>query len=144
MAPTHTASIAWCPTKHLTVSLGPQDAGAGSVFQPVVFTNKGPGSCRLRGYPGVLGVRSDGSAVTAKHSPGRVRTVTLVKGGKASALVHASDVPVGGATACPPDVVALKITPPDNTVSVHAGVTLPSCGGLLVGAVVAGSTPVPT
>lgn len=108
----------------------------------MIFTNTGASACALYGYPGVAGLDAAGHQLVqaSRESGFALTTVVLPPGGTASALVHAGDVPVGPATTCPADYAGLLVTPPNLTHSTRVSVTLPSCDGLTVRPVVAGST----
>lgn len=138
--PTSTPSLGACTGRQLRVSAGTVSAGAGQRYVPLVFTNLGTTPCTLYGYPGVAGLDSAGHQLTqARRETGWVKaTITLAPGGTASAIVHATVVPAGTPT-CPPTYAALLVTPPNTTVAVRVNVSLPSCGGLTVRPVVAGT-----
>jgi hypothetical protein len=145
-APTATTSTpapgpAGCTPAQLRITTGAIGAGAGQRYLPLVFTNVSAVTCTLYGYPGVAGLNSAGHQVAqARRETGLAKvTITLLPGANASALVHATVVPAG-TTTCPPDYAALLVTPPNTTVAVRVAATLPSCGGLSVRPVVAGSS----
>ncbi|HEY6794059.1 MAG TPA: DUF4232 domain-containing protein [Kineosporiaceae bacterium] len=125
-------SQAPCEASALAVTAGRVDAGAGQRYLPLIFTNTGSGPCTLRGYPGVAALDPGGRQVAqaSRETGFPLQTVRLGAGGSASALVHATAVPSGTATACPGDYPALLVTPPDTTTSVRVTVALPACGGL--------------
>jgi len=138
-----------CTSAHLAVTLGPTDGAAGSVYQPIVFTNKGSGSCTLAGHPGVsfvAGGAQVGKAASHASTP-PTTTVTLKPGGAASALLRTVDYGVFTPSDCVAKTVSgLRVYPPGSTASVV--LALPSgskaCSAkaaqLTVGAVVKGST----
>ena len=144
-----TGSASRCPASQLTVTLGATDGTAGSVYQPIVFTNKGSGACTLAGHPGVSFVASGaqvGAAATHAAKP-TTTTVTLKAGGTASALLRTVDYGVySPATCAAKTVTGLRVYPPGSTASVV--LALPSgskacstkAAQLSVGAVVKGST----
>jgi hypothetical protein len=130
-----------CQAAELAVSTGQGGAAAGSVYLPVVFLNRGTTTCTLHGYPGVAGLDAAGHQLTqAVREPMTAGTITLTPGQSASALVHAGDIPIGTATSCPADYAGLLVTPPNTTTSIHLTAKLPSCDGLSVRPVVAGTT----
>jgi hypothetical protein len=138
---TPSPGTAGCTPAQLRITTGVIGAGAGQRYLPLVFTNVSAVTCTLYGYPGVAGLNSAGQQVAqARRETGLAKaTITLLPGANASALVHATVVPAG-TTTCPPDYAALLVTPPNTTVAVRVAATLPSCGGLSVRPVVAGSS----
>jgi hypothetical protein len=122
------------------VSAGRSEGAAGHVYVPILFRATGGEPCTLRGYPTIVAVDAAGDVVArAGRAPGPpVGTVVLRRGRVASALVAAVNVP--GDTPCPPEAVALLVTPPGARTAVRVPVRLPACAGMTVGPVVAGST----
>ena len=124
--------------------LGRPEGAAGSVYVPVVFHNDGP-RCELDGHPGMDATGPAGTLSAARNglsSTGSaiVRRVVLERGGDASALVRASNVPSGSATRCPDPFTCVLVTPPDLRRSTRLAVSLPACPGLTIGPVVPGTT----
>ncbi|MBI1378385.1 MAG: DUF4232 domain-containing protein [Frankiales bacterium] len=144
-------SVTRCTVAHLTLTLGPADGTAGSIYRPIIFTNKGSSTCKLAGHPGVsfvaFGSSAQVGAAAAHSAQPPTTTVTLAPGAKASALLRTVDYGNFGASACAAvSVRGLRVYPPGSTVSVI--VALPSgskaCSTMVsqlsIGAVVAGST----
>ena len=105
-------SVPTCTVGSLSVSLGRPEGAAGSLYQPIKFTNTGHGSCALRGYPGVsvLDSRHHRIGAPATHSGRSYATVTLARGHSASAVVRTTNGPIGGA--CERTGSYLRIYPP--------------------------------
>jgi hypothetical protein len=122
---------------------------AGTIGQVVVFENTGTATCLLHAFPGVAGLDAAGNQVVQatrevnlapfSGSTSTLPTIQLTAGSTASALVFASDVPVGAATSCV-TYAGLLVTPPNAFQSVHVDVTMPGCAGLRVGPVYPGTT----
>lgn len=110
-----------CPTASLRITLGDGDAGAGSSYRPLLFTNTGGSTCQLRGFPGVSYVTGDdGQQVgpAAAMSGERGGEVRLVPGGSAAARLQLVDVQNFDAATCRPTPVrGLRVYPPGNTQS---------------------------
>ena len=139
-----------CGTSDLSVVAGPENAAAGTVAFPVVFTNNGPGPCALQGFPGVSYADGpDGAPVGAPAARDGTWSgpVRVPPGGQASALVFAVDVHNIPPEQCGPVAVpGLRIYPPDNTLSLYIARSATACGNgqvttaqLRVRAVVPGS-----
>ncbi|MFD0327653.1 DUF4232 domain-containing protein [Streptacidiphilus monticola] len=122
-ATTAAAGPAACTGSQITVGHGGGEGAAGHLAVVLTFTNWTDHPCTLHGYPGVAGLDSadrqvvqarrtlrgmmGGAAPGATHAP----TVLVPAHGVVSARVEASDVPQGGATACP-TYAGLLVTPP--------------------------------
>ncbi|GAA2880482.1 DUF4232 domain-containing protein [Pseudonocardia halophobica] len=110
-----------CPTASLRITLGDGDAGAGSSYRPLIFTNTGGSTCQLRGFPGVSYVSGDdGHQVgpAAAMSGERGGEVRLAPGGSAAAQLQLVDVQNFDAATCRPTPVrGLRVYPPGNTQS---------------------------
>ncbi|MGZ4337652.1 MAG: DUF4232 domain-containing protein [Gaiellaceae bacterium] len=96
------------------------DAGAGSVFHILKFTNQSGHPCVLTGYPGVSAVdlrgRRLGSA--ASRNPSAVHAVSLTSGATASAqlrIAQAANFPASACNLAP--AARLRIYPPNQTAS---------------------------
>ncbi|WP_433560006.1 DUF4232 domain-containing protein [Pseudonocardia xinjiangensis] len=111
-----------CTTAELSVSLGQGDAGAGSVMQPLVFTNTGSRTCELRGFPGVSYVAGDdGHQVgpAAEMSGDRGPEVPIAPRGTAVAQLRLVNVLNFDEAACRPTPVrGLRVYPPGDTASI--------------------------
>ncbi|MGW0826610.1 DUF4232 domain-containing protein [Streptomyces sp. NPDC002845] len=89
-SPSHSALPLRCTRDHLDLSLGRVSPGAGNRYAPLVFTNTGPDSCSLRGYPGVTLLDSSGDRIGEPAEPQgpEAPAVTLRPGGSAYAGLH--------------------------------------------------------
>lgn len=105
-------AVPTCTVGDLYLSLGRKEGAAGSLYQPIRFTNTSLGSCALRGYPGVSVLdsqhRQTGPAAT--RSGRSYATVVLAPGHSASAVLRTTNGPVGGP--CEPTGRYLRIYPP--------------------------------
>jgi hypothetical protein len=110
-----------CPTASLRVTLGEGDAGAGSTYRPLVFTNTGGTTCQLRGFPGVSYVAGDDGhqiGPAASMSGERGGEVRLGPGGSAAAQLQLVNVQNFDAATCRPTPVrGLRVYPPGDTQS---------------------------
>ena len=154
-SPSRTASPAGsaptCRTSQLSVRLGNGRGAAGTAYQPVVFTNRGTGTCALRGYPGVAFVapatgRQVGSP--ASRNPQQpVRAILVAPASSASALLGIADYQNFSPKQClSRPVSGVRIYPPGNTAAAYVPFKTASAacstqvGQLSVAAVVHGST----
>jgi hypothetical protein len=125
------AGVAWsaaaraiprCQTSDLTVTLKPAGAGAGSIFQSIVFRNHTSHSCTLRGYPGVSYVAgSSGRQVgpAAGRVAAHIHTVVLAPGGRAHAGMREGNYQNYPTSACQPrHVRGLRVYPPNTRAAV--------------------------
>jgi len=108
-----------CATKDLDISLGQGQGAAGSVYEPLRFTNNGARACTLYGYPGVSFVTAgsgDQVGVPASRNPQHpARTVILSPGARADAVVQVVDHGNYGAEQCQATPVSgLRVYPPGN------------------------------
>lgn len=143
--------VPFCRAGELAIGPGHSGVGLGHSGGTVVFRNIGTSACRLRGYPGVLGLDAAGRPVTrARHILGgyiggilgRAEApplVTLYPGQVASAVVEGTDVPVGAATSCPV-YSAILVAAPQSAHFVRVPIGIGGCSGLEVHPVVAGPT----
>jgi hypothetical protein len=103
------------------------------VFRPLVLTNGGPGTCELRGFPGVSYVTGDdGHQVgpAAAFDGARGGAVVLAPGRKATARLRLVDVGVFDAATCRPTAVrGLRIYPPGSTTSLFVPLEGRGCAG---------------
>ena len=80
----HVASVPDCTPAHLTVTLGPSDGAAGTIYYTILFRNTGTSPCALRGYPGVSSVGgTDGHQIgaPARRQPvAHLRSMVLAAG----------------------------------------------------------------
>jgi hypothetical protein len=120
-----------CPTASLRISLGEGDAGAGSTYRPLVFTNTGTAACQLRGFPGVSYVAGDDGhqvGAAAAMSGERGGEVRLVPGGSAAARLQLVNVQNFDAATCRPTPVrGLRVYPPGDTRSAFVPFATTGC-----------------
>ncbi|MGW3143667.1 DUF4232 domain-containing protein [Streptomyces sp. NPDC001177] len=103
-----------CAVKELYLSMGRGEGAAGSLYQPIRFTNTSTSKCALRGYPGVsvLDTAHRQIGPAAGRSGSSYGTVTLGPGHSASAIVRTSNGPIGGP--CLRTGTYLRIYPPGS------------------------------
>lgn len=108
-----------CLTSALTLTLGALQGAAGSQIAPLVFTNVGPTTCTVQGYPGVSFVTGDSGSqvgVSATRTGGGVAAVSLVPKATAEALVRIGNTENYPVAACAPVTVrGLRVYPPGRT-----------------------------
>ncbi|MFG2787396.1 DUF4232 domain-containing protein [Streptomyces sp. NPDC048419] len=129
-ARTAARSVHTCTVGDLRLSLGRKEGAAGSLYQPIKFTNISRGSCALRGYPGVSVLdskhRQIGAAAT--HSGRSYATVVLAPGHSASAVIRTTNGPIGGA--CRRTGSYLRVYPPASYKSVQIPAHWKVCSNL--------------
>jgi hypothetical protein len=108
-----------CPTRDLTLTLGPSQGTAGSSFESLRFTNNGASACRLYGYPGVSFVTAgsgDQVGAPASRNPQHpAKTVMLSPGASAAAVVQVVDHGNYGPDQCKATAVSgLRVYPPGS------------------------------
>jgi Protein of unknown function (DUF4232) len=94
----------------------PGDGTAGAVFYQLEFSNTGPATCTLFGFPGVSAVKANGhrAGVPATRT-GFHSLVTLVPGETGHAILQVTDA--GAACAHPVKAAGLRVYPPGQTVA---------------------------
>jgi hypothetical protein len=137
-----------CPTSSLRLKQGVSQGYTGGVYEVIDFTNTGPSTCTLYGYPGVslvsgppymqIGLAAKRSTSTPK------KLVTLVPGATANALLQIVDALNYPSASCgPTKATALKIYPPNQTAPVYLPNTSNGCAKpvqiMYIGAVRPGS-----
>jgi len=113
------------------MTLGRPDPAAGNVHYDLAFTNKGPGSCTLRGFPGVSVRRGDGAQIgtPATHEGGAHGAVRLGAGQTAHATLHTLNRGVRGGR-CWESPAMLQAYPPGSKESMTLRSSAPRiCGG---------------
>ena len=113
-----------CLTSGLSIRLGAEDGAAGSVYEPILFTNTSGHPCTLFGYPGVSFVapatgHQVGSAAVRnpQHAPAGL---TLAPGASASAMLQVVDDHNFPPTNCQTVTVSgLRVYPPGNTAAAY-------------------------
>jgi hypothetical protein len=150
-AATSTPAPARCATSDLSVRLGSAGGAAGSVYEPIVFTNNGAGTCSLSGYPGVsfLATKSGPQvgAPASRNQQHPATSVSLAPGATASAMLQvAEEANYPDATCKPTTVTGLRVYPPGQTQAAYVAFAQPqkACSTqvdqLTVEAVVAGTS----
>jgi hypothetical protein len=108
----------------LSISIGAPEGTAGHLEYQIAFRNSSSASCGLTGFPGVSFVDNAGSqiGVPAARSPLAFSAVTLGAGGTAHAHLQVGDP--SALNGCPPaSPAAVRVYPPDQTVSADVPVT---------------------
>lgn len=120
-----------CKSADLKLTLGQGDAGAGTVYRPLIFTNTSDHPCVIQGFPGVSYVAGeDGHQV----GPAAVRqgekggAFTLNKGDTAFAEIGFVNVQNYDTVTCQPQPVrGLRVYPPQETASMFVEVSTTGC-----------------
>ena len=128
-----------CTGGELSVSLGPADAGAGQISQPLILTNRGSRPCELKGFPGVslLDHTATEIGAPASRSGAEGSTVRLDPGGAASALLRTRNAG-GEPNACVGPSSEIRVFPPDSDKAIVAIQQYTACGGFSVTTLIAG------
>ena len=113
-------STAGCLTKNLSFSIGTSEGAAGSVYEPLRFTNNGSAACTLRGYPGVSFVTGGSGqqvGADATRNPQHATvTVTLAPGATAESIVQVvNHMNYSPAQCKAADVSGFRVYPPGET-----------------------------
>ena len=123
--------VSECTRAMLTANLALAQGAAGSLFEPIVFTNVSGQTCFMRGYPGASAV--DASLNTLGVPAVRVvhdlTTVTLKPGQHATAtlqIINAHNFPVSSCGTAKTSAF-LRIIPPDSTSSIYDSFHVPMC-----------------
>jgi hypothetical protein len=116
----HAASASGrCTTVRTVIWLDTQgDAGAGSVFYSLKFTNLLDRPCTLTGFPGVSAVDLAGHQLgrAGARTPSTVATVSLASGATVSAALRIVQVVNFPTAACKPvNAAGLRVYPPGQT-----------------------------
>ncbi|GEL21390.1 hypothetical protein PSU4_03440 [Pseudonocardia sulfidoxydans NBRC 16205] len=127
------AGVPRCTSAELTLTLGQGDAGAGSVYRPLVFTNKGSRTCELTGFPGVSYVAGDdghqvgpAAVMNGPHGP----EISMAPGRSSQAQVQFVQVANFDAAVCKPTAVrGLRVYPPGETASMFVPMEGMGCAG---------------
>jgi hypothetical protein len=84
-----------CTASQLRVGLGPTGAATGNIDTPLVLTNTGTSTCRLTGYPTLVGVTASGkeAAIDVRHGTffGNLVPADLAPGRSGSLLIGGDD-----------------------------------------------------
>ncbi len=133
-ARTTAAAVPACTAADLGVwvAVSQSDGAAGSIFYPLQFTNLSRHACAMRGFPGVSAVdrngRQLGSPAAWDHAR-PVRTVVLLRGATAHAILRYGDVTVATAPGCHPvsSMFELRIYPPGQRQATYAAFSMEAC-----------------
>lgn len=143
--------LAACRTAELGITVVNAGAAAGMVGGYLRFTNASTETCRLRGWPTIVGVTAAGTTITSQHTNALLTfpdmttapTVVLGPGTIAYAAFAGGDNPGLPTSTCPPSFLSLLVTPPGNTEPVALSAWnpgynqfLPDCAGIEVTMVV--------
>jgi hypothetical protein len=128
-----------CDTSQLTGELGPSNAGAGQVYNPLVMRNTSTTTCEVRGFPGVSLLDGSGKQVgePATREGNEGAAVVLKPGESASATLHTSNEGTGAICTAP--AAQIKVFPPNQTKALTFSATYTACGGFSVTTMVAGT-----
>jgi hypothetical protein len=122
-----------CTSAELTVTLGPSEGAAGSVYRPLVFANTGNRTCELTGFPGVSYVAGDDGhqiGPAAEMSGPRGGEVRMTPGGSSAAQLQLVQVLNFDPAVCRPTPVrGLRIYPPGETASLFVPMDGTGCAG---------------
>ena len=129
-----------CTTSELTGELGPSDAGAGQVYNPLVVRNTGTTTCEVRGFPGVSLLDGSGNQIgePATREGNEGAAVVLKPGDSASATLHTANEGMGATCTAP--AAQIKVFPPNQTQALTFSAGYTACGGFSVTTLVAGTT----
>ena len=135
-SPTGAPAASRCTVGHLSIFQSAASGAAGSIQTTISMRNTGPAACTLQGYPG-MALLAGGSVIhtdvvrgsSVAVPPIVVRLVTLAPGAIASYVFGYSDVPTGGQT-CPPSDM-LEVTPPNAFGHATISFQATACGGVL-------------
>jgi hypothetical protein len=128
-----------CTASQLKISMAGGVGGLGQQGGVLSFANTGSTTCRLTGWPRLVGITAAGAMSTATPvegapngpfdappgTPLKAPVVMLKPGALAWAQFFADDNPVPPARSCPPPIHQLRVTPPANTRSTTISGWLP-------------------
>jgi hypothetical protein len=128
-----------CNTSQLSGELGPSNAGAGQVYNPLVVKNTSTTTCEVRGFPGVSLLDGSGNQLgdPATREGNEGAAVVLKPGESASASLHTTNEGVG--PTCTAPAAQIKVFPPNQTQALTISATYTACGGFSVTTLVAGT-----
>ncbi len=130
-APTD-GGTATCTTKQLAVTIAPSADGnaAGSSYSELVFTNKGPDTCSIYGWPGVSYVGdSNGTQIgAAADRTGSPKLLKLAKGKAAQALLREIDAGNFDDSCQIKPVDGVRVYPPNQKAAVFVAHKTQGCG----------------
>ncbi len=116
-----------CTGANTRVWLGlPGDGTAGTTFYQLEFSNIGPASCTLFGFPGVTAIRANGhQAGLGARRTGTPHLVTLAPGGTSHVILGVTDA--GAICASPVRTVTLRVFPPGQSRAQFIPLALEAC-----------------
>jgi hypothetical protein len=128
-----------CSSGELAGELGPSNAGAGQVYNPLVVRNTGTTTCEVHGFPGVSLLDGSGNQIgePATREGNEGAAVVLKPGESASATLHTTNEGVGPTCSAP--AAQIKVFPPNQTQALTFPATYTACGGFSVTTMVAGA-----
>lgn len=121
-----------CTGDRLVLSLGRISPGAGNIYAPLVFTNKGTAACHLKGFPGVTLLDASGERIgaSAQRSGDMRPAVVLAPGETAYAALHTLNKGVSDEP-CRPPASSVQAYPPNSTSALRtSAVAFQVCGGI--------------
>ena len=138
-----------CTLDHLKVTGTPSTGAGGHSSKVLVFTNTGPGVCRLFGYPGVAALDAGGNQIAQATrtlngymggipSGKTAEAAFLSVGESAAAVVEALNFNASDGSACTA-YAGILVTPPNETHSIKLGWD-GGCSALQIHPVVLGTT----
>jgi hypothetical protein len=131
--PAEPAAPGDCKAGELRLSLGQGDAAAGTVYRPLRFTNTGPRTCTIQGFPGVSYVAGeDGHQVgpAAFRVGTKGAPVSLAPGATATAPIAFTQVRNYDPAVCRPTAVrGLRVYPPHDTAAMFVAMDGTGCAG---------------
>ena len=124
--------VSTCAPDELVIWLNTQsNADAGSILYRLEFTNLSAMSCRLQGFPHVVGTGTGGKQLGSPASENHAeppRPVTLVSGGTAFAVLHIAVASVFPPSGCGQTMAAaLRIHAPGQVTSKVVPFPFPAC-----------------
>jgi Protein of unknown function (DUF4232) len=122
-----------CKAANLKLSVNQGDAGAGTVFRSVLFTNTSGSPCIIQGFPGVSYVTGDNGQQVgqpAVRDGAKGAAITLAPGATAAAPVGFRQVGNFDPAVCKPTPVrGLRIYPPHDTAAMFVPLDGTGCAG---------------
>jgi hypothetical protein len=121
--------------RDLTVTLGISQRDRGVTYQVIDFTNKGPVTCVLEGYPGVsltVGPAAVPIGLPAAHNTAQPeKPVTLIRGGVANALLQINTAHTARASCSPVQARYLIVYRPNGASPVTLPYAATACASLV-------------
>jgi hypothetical protein len=120
------ASTPWCSTSTITLSAGPANGAAGTIYHPLIFTNKSKSACQLSGVaalqPGLAGKNFVAVGPASRNTAMGIMAIliTLAPGQSASDNMGVSETGNYSASACKAktaNAVAVQLGAISETVS---------------------------